>query len=161
VPQRPSDQHTQFLNVDVDVWSTADLRPLVAAMGKRIHVHHAGEERGAYATHFSLASADTRDANTRIRRLIALIEKLPSPARRLWDRARRRDFNIGIQAGVSPFSHDIALDETTVALVAGVRARIVVTTYAVEQDQRNRPLSRRRRTFDGARARLRSRPTKR
>lgn len=101
-------------------------------MGRRIHVHYAGEERGAYSAHFSLASAYMRDADTRVRRLVGLIDSLPAPARRLWDRAHRRDFNIGIQGGMTPFSHEMALDESTVAAVARVRGRIVVTTYAVE-----------------------------
>ena len=125
-------EQTCFLNVDVDVWSPSDLRPLVAALGRKILVHYVGEERGAYSAHISLASAYTRDADTRIRRFISLVDKLPTAARRLWDRARSRDFNIGIQGGVTPHSHEIALDEGTIALVAGVRGRIVITTYAVE-----------------------------
>ena len=142
-----SANETRFLNVDVDVWSPSDLRPLVLALGRKIHVHYAGEERGEYSTHFSLASAYFRNADTRVRRLVALVETLPSPARRLWDRARMRDFNLGIQAGFAPFSHEIALDATTVALVARVRGRIVITTYAVEQPEppriRHRPQKKR------------------
>ena len=129
----PADAATHFLNVDVDVWSASDLRPLVTALGRKILLHYAGEERGEYSAHLSLAGGYTRDADTRIRRLVALIDKLPPAARRLWDRARARDFNLGVQAGVAPFSHEIALDARTVALVAAVRGRIVFTTYAVEQ----------------------------
>lgn len=129
---------TRFLNVDVDVWSPSDLGPLVAALGRKVHVHYVGEERGEYSAHFSLASAYFRSADTRVRRLVALVETLPAPARRLWERARMRDFNLGIQAGFAPFSREIALDTTTVALVARVRGRIVITTYAVEQSDRPR-----------------------
>jgi hypothetical protein len=138
VARNVAERTTQFLNVDVDVWSTSDLQPLITALGRHILVHYVGEERGAYSAHLSLASAYNRDADTRIRRLVALIDRLPPAARRLWDRARARDFNLGIQGGLAPFSHEIALEERTVALVAGVRGRIVITTYAVEQPERSR-----------------------
>jgi hypothetical protein len=121
---------TRFLNVDVDVWSRSDLQPLVAALGRKILVHYVGRERREQSAHFSLASAHAKDADAIIRRLVALIEALPSPARQLWNRAR--DFNIGIQAGTEPYSHELAVRDSTLALVAGVRGRIVITTYGRE-----------------------------
>jgi hypothetical protein len=99
-PSRAEDE-TRFLNVDVDVWSRSDLRPLVAAFGRRILVHYVGAERRQHSAHFALASAHGKDADAIIRRLVALIEALPRPARQLWNRARVRDFNIGIQAASS------------------------------------------------------------
>lgn len=124
-----SGEETRFLNVDVDVWSRSDLRPLVAAFGRKILLHYAGKERGQHGAHFSLGSAHRRSADAIIRRLVALIEALPRPARQLWNRARRRDFNIGIQAGMKPYSHELALQNATLALAAGAGGRIVVTTY--------------------------------
>jgi len=120
---------TRFLNVDVDVWSRSDLRPLVAAFGRKILVHYVGKERGVSSAHFSLASAHGKTPDAIIRRLVVLIEALPRPARRLWNRAHRRDFNVGIQAGAEPHSHELAVNSATLALVAGVGGRIVVTTY--------------------------------
>jgi len=123
------DDETRFLNVDVDVWSRSDLRPLVAAFGRKVLVHYVGKQRGENSAHFSLASAHGKSADAIIRRLVALIEALPRPARQLWNRARRRDFNIGIQAGIEPYSHELALQNATLTLAAGVGGRIVVTTY--------------------------------
>jgi hypothetical protein len=131
-PRRSSaaaESATRFLNVDVDAWSESKLQPLVAAFGKRILVHYVGAERRQQSAHFALASAHGKDADAIIRRLVALIEALPRPARQLWNRARRRDFNIGIQAGIEPYCHELALQNATLALVAGVGGRIVVTTY--------------------------------
>ena len=124
-----SGEETRFLNVDVDVWSRSDLRPLAAAFGRKILLHYAGKERGQQSAHFSLASAHGKSADAIIRRLVTLIEALPRPARQLWNRARRRDFNIGIQAGTEPYSHELALKGDTLGLVAGIRGRIVITTY--------------------------------
>src|SRR5262245_7924657 len=127
-----TDNETRFLNVDVDVWAKANLEPLVAALGNKVLVHYVGAQAAEQSAHFSLASAHGKDPDTIIRRLVALIDKLPPRARLLWNRARARDFNVGVQAGIAPYSHEIVLRETTLDLVARVRGRIVVTTYASE-----------------------------
>ena len=126
-----AEDETRFLNVDVDVWSKTDLQPLVAALGRNILVHYVGAEGAEQRAHFSLASAHDKSADAIIRRLVALIGKLPRGPRQLWNRARARDFNLGIQAGMTPYSHEIAFQHSTLELVARVRGRIVVTTYAV------------------------------
>jgi hypothetical protein len=135
---------THFLNVDVDVWSKSDLQPLVAALGRKILVHYVGADPTEQSAHFSLATAHGKDADTIIRRLVALIEHLPARARQLWNRARARDFNIGIQAGITPFSHEIPLQPSTLERVARVRGRIVITTYAAEMPSRPRRAKRAR-----------------
>jgi hypothetical protein len=145
-----ADRDTQFLNVDVDVCGKSDLQPLVAALGARVLVHYVGAEGNEQSAHFSLADAHRRDADTIVRRLAALIERLPPGARRLWDRARARDFNIGIQAGMTPFSHKLGVEPRTLALVVGVRGRLVITTYAPIQRSRR---TRRNRVRRPARAR--------
>jgi hypothetical protein len=123
---------TQFLNIDVDIWSKSKLEPLMAALGKNVLVHYVGAERHEQSAHFSLASAHGKDPDTILHRLVALIERLPPPARQLWNRARTRDFNIGIQAGVTPFSHELALEAGTLERAAAVGGRVVITTYAAE-----------------------------
>jgi hypothetical protein len=139
-----ADNETHFLNVDVDVWAKWDLQPLVAALGDKVFVHYVGSEGGEHSAHFSLASAYGKDANTIMRLLVGLIENLPSRAWQLWNRARARDFNIGIQGGIKPFSHEIAFEESTLRLVGSVRGRIVITTYAVPvEGGRRRPAKRR------------------
>jgi hypothetical protein len=126
-------EETHFLNVDVAVWSRSKLEPLVAAFGRRIGVHYVGPEGKGNGAHFSLAKSFEKDANTVARQLATLVTKLPRPARRLWDGARQRDFNIGIQAGIKPHSPEYALEPETVRLVARVGGRIVVTIYAAER----------------------------
>jgi hypothetical protein len=130
--ERPqAEDETRFLNVDVDVWSKTDLQPLVSALGRKILVHYVGAEGAEQSAHFSLASAHGKSADAIICRLVALIEKLLPRPRQLWNRARARDFNVGIQAGVTPYSHEIAFQHSTLELVARVRGRIVIATYAV------------------------------
>src|SRR5262245_43422143 len=128
-PKRGDDK-TCFLNVDVDVWSKSDLQLLVDALGKAILVHYVGREDREYAAHFSLSDSHRNTADTICRRLATLIARLPPGPRRLWNRARARHFNIGIQGGLTPYSHEIAARPATLQRVAGVNASLVVTTYA-------------------------------
>ena len=139
MPVREQDQEeTHFLNVDVDVWSKARLEPLIAAFGRRIGIHYVGDDGKECAAHFSLAYSYGKNADTLTRELATLVTKLPRAARRLWDNARVKDFNIAIQAGIKPHSHEVAIKQKTVALVVRVGGRVVITTYAAEIAPRKR-----------------------
>ncbi len=122
---------THFANVDLDIFSRARLEPLIAAFGKRVFVHYVGPERGMFGAHLSLSSYG-QSADTLTRGLCRLVSRLPSEARRLWDSAKQRDFNVGIEAGLEPHSHELRLTERTVAWVARLGGSIVITTYAPE-----------------------------
>src|SRR4029079_2912526 len=63
----------------------------------------------------------------------------PPPAARGATAVERRavaHFDIGVQARKSPHSSVFTLSRATIASVAGVRARIAVTTYAPEPPER-------------------------
>ena len=68
-------------------------------------------------------------ADSKILAFCALIRCLPKAERRLWNKAKERDFNIGIQVGARPFSERIALRENAVKAAAELGARIVFTVY--------------------------------
>jgi hypothetical protein len=122
---------TKFLNVDLDIVSRVPLQPLVAALGKAVVVHYVGREGRRHTAHVALSSWN-RTADGLIRDLIRRVDRLPRPARRLWDAATSREFNIGIQADATPFSHEVRLGAETVRQMAEVGARLGVTTYAPE-----------------------------
>ena len=128
-----ADSATRFLNVDLDIWSASPLDSLAHAFGNKIIVLHAGKEgRGRYGAHLTLAhSGLPRDSADRlIDGFVRLIRKLPPRARALWNRARRRDFNVGIQAAARPHSYELPVEPATLQAVASVNARLVVTVYA-------------------------------
>ena len=122
---------TRFLNVDLDIYSRSNLQPLVTALGKKVVVLHVGLDRRTFCAHLELARV-TRSADSTIRGFCSLIQALPRKARDLWNSARTRDFNIGVQAAPRPFSHEIALAAETVQAASEVNARIVFTVYAPE-----------------------------
>ena len=134
---RGNPEATHFLNVDLDIYSRLSLQPLVSALGKKVFVLHAGREKRTYCAHLELTRI-TKNADATIRAFCALIESLPTAERELWNMAKVRDFNIGVQAEARPHSHETALAVETVKAASEVGARIVFTVYAPEGHGRRR-----------------------
>jgi hypothetical protein len=128
----PSQGHpsvTEFLNVDLDIYAPFDLQPLVSSLGKKVMVLYVGRERRSYTAHLELAGR-AKSADSIIRGFCALIRALPRAEQQLWNRAKRRDFSIGVQAGQQPNASDFAVEAATVQAVAHLGARIVLTVYS-------------------------------
>ena len=123
------EEGTTFRAVDFDVFSRRRLSALAEAFGDRVVVLYEGRWGSRYSAHFELHGWN-QTADQQIRGLVSLIRKLPIPARVLWNEAQLRVFNIGIQAGLHPHSHEVKLSATTVAQAAHVGAGLVITTYA-------------------------------
>ena len=124
----PPGSATQFLNIDLDIWSASPLEPLVKAFGRKVLILRVGKERRGYGAHLELA-AQSDKPDVVLRRFVRLVEELPRSARTLWNRARVREFNIGIQSAPKPYSFELTLKDATVRAVAGVHARIGMTVY--------------------------------
>jgi hypothetical protein len=124
---------TQFLNVDLDIEAPFDLAPLVAALGDAVFELHSGIVGDRFETHLELAgeSIQPGSADIAIGVFVRLLSQLTPDAKQLWDRATRRDFNIGIQGGRTPHAFEVALPRDVLAAVADLGARIVITVYAV------------------------------
>jgi hypothetical protein len=125
-------ESTHFLNVDLDIYSKYDLQPLVTALGKKIIVLFVGRVKRTYQAHLEVTRL-TGDADSTIRAFCSLIRSLPHPERQLWDSAKQREFNVGIQAGPNPYSTEFELENQTVKSAAELNARIVFTIYAPEK----------------------------
>jgi hypothetical protein len=122
---------SHFLNVDLDLHSKSNLQPLVTAMGEKVDVLHVGRHKRTYSAHLELAGSGlSESADSTIRSFCALIRALPRSAVVLWNAAKVRDFNIGVQAEMRPPSYVIALAPETLKAVSLVKARIVLTVYA-------------------------------
>jgi hypothetical protein len=118
-----------FLNVDLEVESSDALDDLLAAL--QPHVLDLGEPNPKPRYVLSLELGGDTAAlgpDATIRGLVVLIRGLPPHARSLWDRATRRTFDIGIQAGSGPQLREL-LEPETVGAVAEVGAGIAVTVY--------------------------------
>jgi hypothetical protein len=120
---------THFLNVDLDIYSHKDLQPLVTAMGRKVIVLYVGRQKRTYSAHLELYRM-AKTADSTIRSFCALVRALAPRERKLWDQAKVRDFNIGVQSGMQPRSYELALQEETVKSASELGARIVFTVYA-------------------------------
>jgi hypothetical protein len=129
---------THFLNVDLDIYSTCDLQPLLTALGTTVIVLQIGRIKRTYGAHLEVAKL-TKNADATIREFCSLIKCLPRPERQLWNAAKIRDFNIGIQARLQPFCTEFALEAETVRATSELGARIVFSVYAPEKARPTAP----------------------
>jgi hypothetical protein len=125
---------THVIAVDVEVYSRVRLSTLAHAFGERVFVHYEGRDRSRYLAAFGLRDWELTEDH-KIRRFVAMVRRLPPAARRLWNGAQSRTFDIGVQARETPASSAFVLSQATVAAVASVRGRIAVTTYAPEPSE--------------------------
>jgi hypothetical protein len=134
---------TTFLNVDLDLLSRSNLQPLVTVLRHRTFALHVGRDKHTYRAHLELSEAP-RNPDAAIRSFAALIRTLPKAERKLWDTARVRDFNVGVQAAMQPHCYEIPLARETIEAVSTLRARLVFTIYAPSNaSQRTPPRARR------------------
>jgi hypothetical protein len=131
---------THFLNVDLDIYSTYDLQPLVNSLGKEVFALYVGRERRRYCAHLEVAKR-TKTADATIRAFCKLILGLPREPRDLWNRATLRSFSIGVQVGNRPTSCDVAIQTNTLTAVCEVAAQIVLTVYAPRESTQLRDAS--------------------
>jgi hypothetical protein len=69
------------------------------------------------------------DPEAAIRSFVRLIRTLPPRARKLWKRASKREFSIGVWAGSVASSFELALSPATLRLAAAVDARMSFVVY--------------------------------
>jgi hypothetical protein len=119
----------RFLNVDLDLISRSDLQPLVTALEPGVFALHVGREKLTYSAHLEL-SKFPKTPDAAIRSFAALIQNLSRSQRKLWDTAKVRDFNIGVQSAMQPRTFEIQLTPDTLGIASALKARIVFTVYA-------------------------------
>ena len=119
----------RFLNVDLDLVSRSDLQPLVTALEQGAFALHVGREKRTYSAHLEL-SKFPKNPDAAIRDFAALIQNLSRAERKLWDTAKVRDLNIGVQSAMQPRTFEIKLSPDTLEIASILRARIVFTVYA-------------------------------
>jgi hypothetical protein len=124
---------TRFLNVDLDIFAKVPLDAIVEAFGDDVIVLHAGRRGRRYSAHVELSHSgreSAQQADRVVRQLVRLVDRLPRRARRLWNQADAREFNLGIEAAARSRVFELRLHPATLEAVAKVDGRIVVTVYA-------------------------------
>jgi len=134
---------TQFLNVDLIIYSRSDLHPLITGIEKHLHVLYLGKENRSFKACVELARVQRKTPDAIIRGFCSLIQKLPASERRYWNQAKSRIFDIGIEFGGKGSHCWFALAQQTIASAADVNAQIAVTIYGPRAESKN-SLKRRR-----------------
>jgi len=124
-----------FLNVDLDIISRSDLQPLVDAMGGQIFTLFSGRVKRHFEAHLEVEGSALPSAShlstpeSLILRFCKVIRELPPDARRIWDDAKTRSFDIGIGSGKPDRYYWFDLSPKALQAALEVNARIAVTIY--------------------------------
>jgi hypothetical protein len=123
----------EFLAVDLDVRSRKSLAALFAAWPDADTPGYTGKAPRWIHTQSLLGKNGTADQE--IQDLLKTIARLPPAARRCWNEATSRTFDIGIQAGLGPHSfQEVLVRPATIEAVARAGGRILITLYAPHRD---------------------------
>jgi len=121
---------TQYLNTDLDLKSSTDLKPLTSALEARgvppLHVTQA--EDGLW---YSILETDVQfsDPEPNITAMVEAIEALDEHAKSIWDGCTQRDFNIGYDCGLSPWGFCQGLSAELLGRIARLGAAVRWTLY--------------------------------
>ena len=133
---RFEDEPTDFITVDLEVYSRRRLTKLATALSPYLGLHHEGPwGRGLYFAAFGGAGHRVKysrsgTAAQQIEALVRIVRGLPPEAKALWEGAQSRNFDIGIQSGLHPRSYQLKLAPKTLAAATSVNATIAITVYA-------------------------------
>ena len=117
-----------FLNVDLEIFSKSDLKPLAVALRKSLAVHYLGTEFGKHKAYFELTKPpSTPDSG--IIRYCKFIQKLPPDTRKLWNGAESRSFDIGFECPKMGRYYWGAIGPEAVRAASEVGAQIAITIY--------------------------------
>jgi hypothetical protein len=118
----------RFINVDLDVESVDELQLLAAAM----EPHAYSLTRPPGQASFEVNEADPKDPEAVILEFTRIVKSLPPEARRVWDGASKRVFDVGMQSGRHPSSVSCRIGVNTLREAADIDADIVITIYALD-----------------------------
>jgi hypothetical protein len=127
-PLAPKTFSAEFLNIDLDLKSSADPSPLVETWGRRVSTLHTDKLGRRHWLRLMLAKQPQTPAEA-IRRFASLVDQLPSEGATIWARAYK-EFDIGIQAGFERRSGEWLLKPETLQTLADLGAHVRITVYS-------------------------------
>lgn len=118
-----------FINIDVDVRSRRSLAPLRAAWPwAQQPVQNNARPDPRWMVFSANSTAGTAEGTARA--LIEMVTVLPPAARKAWNLASKRTFDIGVRAGTGLRAfEEVQISPETLARIAALGARLQVTVY--------------------------------
>ncbi|MEI9952226.1 MAG: hypothetical protein WDO74_25375 [Pseudomonadota bacterium] len=135
-PSRPRRSARFFLNVDLEVESTHGLSALIEALEPTAYSVERPPGRACFELNSAIAP---RSPEPLIRKFARLIADLPPAARKEWQSASKRVFDIGMQSRRVPFQEAHRLTPETLSAVLAIGAELAITIYALAPEDDARP----------------------
>ncbi len=123
------------MDLEIGARSRAQLAPIMEQFEGQLLELHGGRIRGLYWVHYESAGPSSirgrrrYDPTTVIHELADAIEGLNSAARRAWNAAAMRDFNVGVEVTRGVWGAEHVIEPDAVRRVAALQGRIVFTVY--------------------------------
>jgi hypothetical protein len=119
-----------FLNIDLEVESSENLKVLIDDLGEDVSVLYQGENGSGFNfVSFAVRPSGEKDADGIISSFCLFIENLSLDAKLIWNKSHSKKFDVGFQSGNSPRSYQTEIRADTVKKVAEIGASIIVTVY--------------------------------
>jgi hypothetical protein len=118
-----------FLNVDLEIESSAPLESLSDEMGKAVLVLYSGPSKGK---RHLLCLESSRWPNTPdavAQALCSAVERLSADGRRKWDRATRKEFDVGYDLPTGIRAVHTTLKPETLQRIVALGATVAFTCY--------------------------------
>lgn len=129
----------KYLNTDLELRSTENLRPLDEALRangfRSLHVE-TGPDGICYAT-FEISFIQA-DPEVTIARMLDEIEVLNEPHRTTWRTCAQREFNIGYDCGDEPWAYNQGLSNDLLRRIAASGASLRITLYPIRKEKRSK-----------------------
>jgi hypothetical protein len=118
----------QYLNTDLDLVCDVDPANLASEFESRDLVAHVtpGEDGLFYVL---CEDCNDTEPEPNIVRLLDVIEALSGPARELWARCSKREFNVGYDCGDEPWSFNQGISNQVLRRMADCGASFRITLY--------------------------------
>ena len=130
---KPKDEAfaADYINVDLEVRSRTNLRPLADALSRRLVPLHVGGSRGNFLATFENGAGATKTGtpDLAIMRLVHAIDRLSPAIRSHWTKARDRVFDIGVAKANGSKVLQLGLRTATVEAIVRLKARVALSFY--------------------------------
>ena len=109
------------------------LLPIIEEFGEEVIELHHGKHHNGYFASFELNN-ELDNANSIISYFCVLIKNFDPIAKKLWDSAHSKVFDIGYQSNVSPQNYYSYIHWDTIQNLSSLGASLAITIYSPEID---------------------------
>jgi hypothetical protein len=124
---------THYINTDLEIEGGAELQRLATAFeAGGMFALNLIDLRDHWRANFEMVGLGEteQDPTVTIAAILDVIEALDGPSREIWQRCRKREFNLGFQCGSEPHSIEHLLPSQLLGRIANCGASAGFTLYA-------------------------------